>query len=66
MNTLELLNNQFKYPFPTLKNRNADQLKEITENQWIDGDYLWLYENNPDLQKKYKKIKITLFNIILN
>lgn len=57
MNTLELLNTQFKYPFPTLKNPNADQLQEITENQWIDGEYLWLYENNPDLRKKYKKTK---------
>ncbi|MBL1222321.1 hypothetical protein JET18_15830 [Chryseobacterium sp. L7] len=57
MNTLELLNNQFKYPFPTLKNPNADQLQEITENLWIDGEYLWLYENNPDLRKKYKKTK---------
>ncbi|EJL71438.1 terpene synthase family protein [Chryseobacterium populi] len=57
MNTLELLNTQFKYPFPTLKNPNADHLQEITENQWIDGEYLWLYENNPDLRKKYKKTK---------
>ncbi|MEV4886893.1 hypothetical protein SAMN05660461_5618 [Chitinophaga ginsengisegetis] len=57
MNPLELLNTQFKYPFPTLKNPNADQLQEITENQWIDGEYLWLYENNPDLRKKYKKTK---------
>lgn len=57
MNTLELLNTQFKYPFPTLKNPNADQLQEITENQWIDGEYLWLYEQNPNLRKKYKKTK---------
>ena len=57
MNTLELLNTHFKYPFPTLKNPNADYLQEITENQWIDGEYLWLYENNPDLRKKYKKTK---------
>lgn len=57
MNTLELLNNQFKYPFPTLKNPNAELLQEITENQWIDGEYLWLYEQNPDLRKKYKKTK---------
>ncbi|MGK6344380.1 terpene synthase family protein [Chryseobacterium sp. DT-3] len=57
MNTLELLNKQFNYPFPTLKNPNAEQLQEITENQWIDGEYLWLYEQNPDLRKKYKKTK---------
>ncbi|HCA05728.1 hypothetical protein [Chryseobacterium sp.] len=57
MNTLELLNKKFNYPFPTLKNPHADQLQEITENQWIDGEYLWLYEQNPDLRKKYKKTK---------
>jgi len=57
MNTLELLNKQFNYPFPTLKNPHADQLQEITENQWIDGEYLWLYEQNPELRKKYKKTK---------
>lgn len=57
MNTLELLNKQFNYPFPTLKNPNADKLQEITETQWIDGEYLWLYEQNPDLRKKYKKTK---------
>lgn len=55
--TLELLKSQFKYPFPTLKNPHAEQLQEITENQWIDGEYLWLYEQNPDLRKKYKKTK---------
>jgi hypothetical protein len=57
MNTLSLLNNHFKYPFPTLKNPNADLLQEITENDWIDGEYLWLYEQNPDVRKKYKKTK---------
>jgi hypothetical protein len=53
----KILNKQFNYPFPTLKNPHADQLQEITENQWIDGEYLWLYEQNPDLRKKYKKTK---------
>ncbi|GEN74056.1 terpene synthase family protein [Chryseobacterium lathyri] len=57
MNTLSLLNNHFKYPFPTLKNPNADLLQEITENDWVDGEYLWLYQQNPDLRKKYKKTK---------
>ncbi|MBP2616634.1 hypothetical protein [Chryseobacterium jejuense] len=55
--TLELLRQQFRHPFPKLKNPNAEQLQQITENQWIDGEYLWLYEQNPDLRKKYKKIK---------
>ncbi|MFP3832875.1 terpene synthase family protein [Chryseobacterium sp. SIMBA_028] len=55
--TLELLHKEFRYPFPTLKNPYAEQLQEITENQWIDGEYLWLYEQNPDLRKKYKKTK---------
>ncbi|MDR6919837.1 MULTISPECIES: hypothetical protein [Chryseobacterium] len=44
-------------PFPTLKNPNAELLQDITENQWIDGEYLWLYEQNHDLRKKYKKTK---------
>ncbi|MDR6460509.1 hypothetical protein J2786_003643 [Chryseobacterium vietnamense] len=57
MNTLELLKTQFKYPFPTLKNPNADLLQEITENQWIDGEYLWLYEHNHNLRRKYKMTK---------
>jgi len=56
-NTLEFLHRGFKYPFPTLKNPHAEVLQEITETQWIDGEYLWLYENNPDLRKKYKKTK---------
>ncbi|WPO92823.1 terpene synthase family protein [Chryseobacterium sp. YR459] len=56
-NPLELLRTKFRYPFPTLKNPHADQLQEITENQWIDGEYMWLYQNNPDLRKKYKKTK---------
>lgn len=55
--TLELLYKQFRYPFPTLKNPYAEQLQEITENQWIDGEYLWLYEKNPEIRKKYKKTK---------
>jgi len=55
--TLELLYKQFKYPFPTLKTPHAEQLQEIIENQWIDGEYPWLYGQNPDLRKKYKKTK---------
>lgn len=43
-NTLELLHKQFRYPFSTLENPNAEQLQEITESQRTDGEYLWLYE----------------------
>jgi hypothetical protein len=57
MNTHELLCTRFNYPFPALKNPYAEQLQEITETQWIDGEYLWLYEHNPALRKKYKKTK---------
>ncbi|WPO89277.1 terpene synthase family protein [Chryseobacterium sp. HR92] len=56
-NPLELLQSKFRYPFPTLKNPHADLLQEITENQWIDGEYFSLYENNPQIRKKYKKTK---------
>jgi len=56
-NPLELLRTKFRYPFPTLKNPHADQLQYITETEWIDGEYMWLYQNNPDLRKKYKKTK---------
>jgi hypothetical protein len=54
--TLQMLS-MFHYPFPTLKNPFAGTLQEITDNEWIDGEYLWLYEKNPDLRKKYKKTK---------
>ncbi|MBC9908989.1 terpene synthase family protein [Chitinophaga varians] len=57
MNALELLRTQFRYPFPTLKNPYADQLQEITDQQWIDGEYLWLYELAPGIREKYKKTK---------
>lgn len=48
---------QFHYPFPMLKNPSADALQEITDNQWIDGEYLWLYADDPDTRQKYKKTK---------
>src|SRR5882762_1420923 len=48
---------KFHYPFPMLKNPSADALQEITDHQWIDGEYLWIYEHNPELRKKYKKTK---------
>ncbi|NLR58191.1 terpene synthase [Chitinophaga polysaccharea] len=47
----------FSYPFPTLKNPFADALQEITDNQWIDGEYLWLYKDDPQTRQKYKKTK---------
>jgi hypothetical protein len=47
----------FRYPFPMLKNSCADALQEITDNQWIDGEYLWLYKDDPDTRNKYKKTK---------
>ncbi|MFD2033972.1 hypothetical protein ACFSKL_04165 [Belliella marina] len=48
---------QFHYPFPMLKNPHAAALQEITDNEWIDGEYLWLYQDAPDTRKKYKKTK---------
>lgn len=47
----------FHYPFPTLKNPFAAALQEITDNQWIDGEYLSLYKDNPGTRHKYKKTK---------
>ncbi|WP_257667928.1 terpene synthase family protein [Parapedobacter tibetensis] len=55
MNTHML--SQFHYPFPMLKNPYAVALQEITDNQWIDGEYRWLYQDAPDTRKKYKKTK---------
>lgn len=48
---------QFHYPFPMLKNPLAEELQEITDHQWIDGEYLALYEDNPQVRQKYKKTK---------
>ncbi|WP_342329028.1 hypothetical protein [Pedobacter sp. FW305-3-2-15-E-R2A2] len=48
---------QFHYPFPMLKNPSAEALQELTDHQWIDGEYLWLYEDDPDTRYKYKKTK---------
>lgn len=48
---------RFRYPFPTLKNPFADTLQEITDHQWIDGEYLWLYRDDPATRQKYKKTK---------
>jgi hypothetical protein len=40
-----------------LKNPFAGVLQEITEQHWIDGEYLALYQNDPLTRKKYKKTK---------
>lgn len=55
--TVQFLHQNFKYPFPTLKNPNADKFQEITDHQWIDKEYLNIYESNPQLRTKYKKTK---------
>lgn len=47
----------FHYPFPTLKNPFATVLQELTDSQWIDGEYLSLYKDSPDTRNKYKKTK---------
>lgn len=54
-NPLELLQNKFRYPFPALKNPHAYFSQKITENQWIEGGYFFLYEYNRQIRKKYKK-----------
>ncbi|QEH43257.1 terpene synthase family protein [Chitinophaga sp. XS-30] len=48
---------QFHYPFPMLKNPFAGALQEITEQHWIEGEYLALYRNDPLTRKKYKMTK---------
>ncbi|REC63066.1 terpene synthase [Chryseobacterium pennae] len=55
MNTQML--SRFQYPFPMLKNPYAEQLQDITDNQWIDDEYLYLYKDDPDTRYKYKKTK---------
>lgn len=55
VNARELLISNFRYPFPALKNPYAVQMQEMTDRQWIDGEYLWIYEHNPDIRRKYKK-----------
>lgn len=48
---------RFHYPFPMLKNPFAKVMQEITEQHWIDGEYLGLYQNDPSTRKKYKMTK---------
>ncbi|WP_142687530.1 terpene synthase family protein [Chitinophaga polysaccharea] len=47
----------FRYPFPTLKNPFAEALQELTENEWIDNEYRWLYQDDESTRLKYKKTK---------
>lgn len=56
-NISKFLHENFNYPFPVLKNPHADQLQKMTDHEWIDGKYFWIYEDNPDLRKKYQKTK---------
>ncbi|MBO9732995.1 MAG: hypothetical protein J7623_30415 [Chitinophaga sp.] len=46
---------RFHYPFPTLKNPFAEALQELTENEWIDKEYCWLYQNDEATRLKYKR-----------
>lgn len=48
---------RFRYPFPMLKNPYADALQELTDHEWIDKEYRWLYQDDPDTRQKYKKTK---------
>lgn len=48
---------RFHYPFPMLKNPYASVMQEITDNQWIDEEYLWLYKDDPATRQLYKKTK---------
>ncbi|SEN71803.1 hypothetical protein SAMN04488505_11276 [Chitinophaga rupis] len=48
---------KFRYPFPTLKNPFAETLQEVTNNEWIDKEYRWLYYNDESTRLKYKKTK---------
>lgn len=48
---------QFHYPFPMLKNPFAGVMQEMTEQHWIDNEYLGLYQNDPLTRKKYKMTK---------
>lgn len=52
----ELLS-MFHYPFPMLKNPFAQDLQTITDQQWIEGEYLFLYKDDPKTRQKYKMTK---------
>lgn len=45
---------RFHYPFPTLKNPFAEALQEVTETEWIDKEYRWLYQSDDSTRLKYK------------
>ncbi|RNL93383.1 terpene synthase [Sinomicrobium pectinilyticum] len=57
MNVKEILQTGFRYPFPCFKNPYADALQYITDTEWIDGTYLYLYEDRETVRKKYKKTR---------
>ncbi|GAA0522978.1 terpene synthase family protein [Chitinophaga japonensis] len=46
---------RFRYPFPTLKNPFAEALQELTEHEWIDKEYRWLYQDDEATRLKYKR-----------
>ncbi len=48
---------RFRYPFPMLKNPFAEALQEVTNNEWIDKEYRWLYDNDESTRLKYKGTK---------
>lgn len=48
---------RFQYPFPMLKNSHAEYMQYVTDTQWIDGEFLWIYENDPVTREQYKKTK---------
>ncbi|MGS2762233.1 terpene synthase family protein [Sinomicrobium sp. M5D2P9] len=57
MNIKKILQNEFRYPFPCFKNPYVDTLQHITDNEWIDGAYLYLYQENEAVRKKYKNTR---------
>lgn len=57
MNIKEILQTKFRYPFPYFKNPYAETLQFITDNEWIDGTYFYLYEDNEAIREKYKKTR---------
>ncbi|UGU17847.1 terpene synthase family protein [Sinomicrobium kalidii] len=57
MNVKKILQTEFRYPFPCFKNPYADTLQHITDNEWIDGTYLYLYKEDETIRKKYKKTR---------
>ncbi|WP_257666986.1 terpene synthase family protein [Parapedobacter tibetensis] len=57
MNTHELLRTRFIYPFPTLCNPYAEEFQQITDNDWIDGESLWIFENDHKTRETFKRVR---------